>query len=291
MHNEEQLDWFLQGATQGVPKNFTDPSLDVPVMYLQRGDAITTIIKPTSSDGGSLSTAVLQSSLVVLHFPMLRFNVRPTSKFNAEATICVKSKGLWLALLQGYGVLPSLLDLLHSEEGGVLSFTSYATGHTLRHSGENIMRADAEASRPVAFHLAYVPSGMLTDECAIYARCDLIAGRWFVLVMGVMSTLPHRDFRFYRHVTQCLRASNGTTTFHVIRDVLICKIIWIRAREALPVDPQRSWRSKPALAGEYMKVGRSSPISSASVADCTVLLQWFDSLFKALLRLSRTGER
>ena len=137
-----------------------------------------------ASELDTLSSMMHKSPLVVLHVEHKRWYF---GKQRGTTTSISVDASTWITLLGTGEVLPSFLELLHSNNGGSLSITSY------------------DERKPAAFHVAYK-----FERVAIYARFDFKTSQSFVLVLG------QRPWCNLDRVEQLLKAKPEATIFHVV---------------------------------------------------------------------------
>ena len=142
-------------------------------------------------DNGIFAPSVLQSSLTVVQIRQKRIYLQ-------QGTYCGISVSLdtWKQILQRFDVLPNFLEVLHSNNGGSLSWTSYAED-------------SKGAQQPVAFHAGYKMGDWANDEIAVYIRRDLQTGQSFVLIMGTDNCLCRE------RIPQLLSDNPTATIFHI----------------------------------------------------------------------------
>ncbi|KAF1965228.1 hypothetical protein BU23DRAFT_575045 [Bimuria novae-zelandiae CBS 107.79] len=122
-------------------------------------------------DAGIFGQCVLTSSLSVIHMQQKRLYL---DRDTVSATPI--DSDTWLEILHNFEVLPSFLELLHSNNGGTLSWTSF--------------EADGQGGRKAsAFHVGYKMGDWGNDEVALYSRRDLATGRSVVLIAGTRRCL------------------------------------------------------------------------------------------------------
>lgn len=147
-------------------------------------------------DPASFSADVAESPVTVIY-------IRQKRRYYPQGTRSLKSvdRGTWLRVLQHFDVLPSFVELVHSNNGGTLCQTT--------HGNES-----NTSDKPSAFHVGYKKADCADEETTIYARQDFGTGRIFVLLLGTKGCI-HID-KVHRVLSEgCGRAG----IFHVVHAV------------------------------------------------------------------------
>ena len=124
---------------------------------------------------GIFGSAMLESPLTVIH-------VRQKRVYMPRETVVAISLDeiTWRTLLARYSILPSFLDLLHSNDGGTLAYTTFRS----ESSGQDQNAITQHQPIIDAMHMGYKMGKWNNDESAIYVRYDFTTGRSLVLVLG-----------------------------------------------------------------------------------------------------------
>ena len=152
-------------------------------VFIKDGQPVIRRIATESDALNSMSSSnVLESQTTVVHVRQKRIYM----KNNSSSSLSV-SEHTWRSVLERFEVLPSYLELLHSNNGGTLSHTSYLKKRT---EGKASSVQTAPQRKCVdAFHVGYKMGDWGNHEAAIYARFELATGRSFVLLAGTDDVL------------------------------------------------------------------------------------------------------
>lgn len=140
---------------------------------------------------GVFGPFVLDSKFTIVH-------VRQKRQYLTGRTTCALSidESMWAAVLDRFEILPTFLELLHSNNGGTLVQTSYA---------------DFDAGvEPAAFHIGYKMGDWANCEVAIYARVDLKTDSSFMLLMGTDDCIE------FDQICNLLQTKPDASVFHVV---------------------------------------------------------------------------
>lgn len=157
-----------------------------------------------SHDEGIFSQQVAEAPMVIIY-------VRQTRKYLSHDTASSLwvDKPTWMALLNRTEVLPSFVELLHSNNGETLQVSQ--PGFNLK-EGSDVSSA-SDMQEPEVFHVGYKLSTWQFNEAAVYARRDLTTGRSFVLVLGTPSSVD------LSRLERLLQSSPTANIFHIVHAV------------------------------------------------------------------------
>jgi hypothetical protein len=159
---------------------FTDDTFPWFLEHASYSDGIAKIHQ-TSADNvhadGLFSKSVLESPLTIIHVAQERLYF----KSDTISAVSVDAK-TWTTMLQQFEIIPSFLELAHSNQGGSFSYISY--GRT----GSSPEGSDVHDT-PQAFHVGYRIGSWGRPGLAIYARRDFVTGRVLVLFLGTTASI------------------------------------------------------------------------------------------------------
>ena len=183
LYSDGNLRWFLE---------FT--FLASGEMNVRRTDA------NESLESGVFDRSVLESPLTIIHVAQERlyFENYTKSTMSTDAPT-------WNTLLQKFEILPSFLELLHSNNGGSLVHVSYDRSQQTNESVESPVQA---------FHMGYKMGNCAIHESAIYARHDFGTDRVLVVLFG------KGDFMRIKGVKHLLQGRLNPDPFHVVFSLL-----------------------------------------------------------------------
>ncbi|CAF9910199.1 MAG: hypothetical protein HETSPECPRED_009649 [Heterodermia speciosa] len=137
--------------------------------------------------------------------PLILLYIRQKRVYYRHGTanwLSIDSK-TWLDILTKFDVLPSFLELLHSNNGGTMAYKSYNSYHRLDTPAQSDGISADKLTK--AFHVAYKMGNWGNQEYAIYARQCFTSSRSFVLVMGSPQSIDLQ--RVYRMLQRRVSAN------------------------------------------------------------------------------------
>ena len=182
-----QLSRLLANDTQ-----FTVPTFPWFLEYMMVENGVSQIHQTSADDNhkrGIFSSAVRESPITIVHVAQERLY------FKGDTISAVSVDSItWVSILQHFDVLPNFLELVHSNQGGSFSYTTYGRNEILSEDSSDSFRE--EDVTPEAFHVGYRVGSWGRPGYAIYARRDFHTNQVLVVLMGTtgsqrLSRLEH----------------------------------------------------------------------------------------------------